>query len=398
MHLFLNSLAATAGGGLTYIRNVIPVLASMPDVRLTVALSPGLRHEFRELGDIGFVECEIPPSRRFWYEQSVLPGVIRKCGADVLLSAGNFALRKSSVPQILLSRNSLYTSRDFSRDLFSRGEYRMWLDTRLKAVIARRSTAWAEATVAPSEAFAIELRKWTRSPRVTAIHHGFDRKAFTADATPLAADVEKKLSEAEGCIKLLFVSHYNYYRNFETLISALPLVRELLPQRSIKLLLTCKLARGENPGAYNPESAAHLVHQLGVSDSVEQLGTIPYNQLHHLYRRADLYVTPAYTESFAHPLVEAMSSGVPIVAADLAVHREICEGAAVYFDRFSPQELAHAIAGVVTSPGRAAQLSARGMERSLAFSWEKHVRELLLLARSITLAGFIPHSTTVVGC
>ena len=47
MHLFVNSLAASAGGGLTYIRNVIPHLATTPDVRVTVALSSGLRQEFR---------------------------------------------------------------------------------------------------------------------------------------------------------------------------------------------------------------------------------------------------------------------------------------------------------------------------------------------------------------
>ena len=46
MHLFINSLAASAGGGLTYIRNVIPHLAGRSDLRVTVALSPSLRQEF----------------------------------------------------------------------------------------------------------------------------------------------------------------------------------------------------------------------------------------------------------------------------------------------------------------------------------------------------------------
>ena len=42
----------------------------------------------------------------------------------MLFSVGNFALRKSPVPQVLLSRNSLYTSIDFLRDVRRRGEYR----------------------------------------------------------------------------------------------------------------------------------------------------------------------------------------------------------------------------------------------------------------------------------
>jgi len=36
MHLFLNGLAASAGGGLTYLRNVIPHLSSRTDLRTTV--------------------------------------------------------------------------------------------------------------------------------------------------------------------------------------------------------------------------------------------------------------------------------------------------------------------------------------------------------------------------
>ena len=323
MHLFINSLAASAGGGLTYIRNVLPHLAARPDLRVTVALSPGLREEFGGFANVDFLELESSPARRFWYEQSALPGLIRRCRADVLLSTGNFALRKSPVPQILLSRNSIYTSADYYRDLRWRHEYRAWLDTRLKAALARRSIGWANVTVAPSEAFAAELRCWTGA-RVLAIHHGFDPEGFTRDSSPLSPEVEQKLQSAQGALKLLFVSHYNYYRNFETLIRALPMLRDRIAGGAIKLLLTCNLVAGKNPGAYRPETAAELVKKLGMSDLVLELGAIPYRQLHLLYGRADVYVTPAYTETFAHPLVEAMASGLPVVASDLPVHREIC--------------------------------------------------------------------------
>jgi len=387
MHLFINSLAASAGGGLTYIRNVIPRMAATPGLRVTVALTPGLREEFRAFADLDFVELEVPASRRFWHEQFLLPRLIRQCRAEVLLSAGNFALRNSPVPQIVLSRNSLYTSSDFYRDLLSRGEYRTWLDNHLRGLVARRSIAWADITVAPSEAFSADLRRWTGSSRIRTVHHGFDREAFTRDTSPLAADVEQNLKAAEGGPRLLFVSHYNYYRNFETLIRALPVLRNRLPGRAVKLLLTCKLAGGENPGAYRPEATAKLVRDVGVSDMVIELGAIPYRQLHQLYGRADLYLTPAYTETFAHPLVEAMSSGLPVVASDLPVHREICGDAALYFPSFSAEQLANRVVEVATSVNLAARLSDAGLGRAAGFSWRRHVDELLLLARSLVAAG-----------
>ena len=382
MHLFINSLAASAGGGLTYIRNVLPHLAATPDLRITVALGTNLRQEFRGFDAIDFQELEVPAARRFWYEQSALPVIIRRSGAEVLLSTGNFALRRSPVPQILLSRNSIYTSPDFYRDLRARHEYRMWLDTHFRAVMAKRSIRWADRTVAPSEAFAAELIRWT-GIRVLSIPHGFDREAFTLDSSPLAPEVEEKLGAAKGSFKLLFVSHYNYYRNFETLIRALPLLRDRLVDRTVKLLLTCKLAPGENPGAYRTETAAKLVKALGVSGMVIELGAIPYRQLHQLYRRADIYVTPAYTETFAHPLVEAMSCGVVVVASDLPVHREICADAALYFPTFSPEELAARVVEVASSPDLATRLSAAGVSRSAAFSWRRHTDEMLELARSL---------------
>jgi glycosyltransferase involved in cell wall biosynthesis len=378
MRLFLNALAASAGGGLTYVRNVIPHLAATPGLQLTVALGKGVSEEFRNFTNVDFVELEASVAPRFVQEQWVLRKVILRCGADVLLSAGNFALRNSPVPQVLLSRNSLYTSADFYRDLAARHEYRTWLDTHVRAWLARRSIQWADTTVAPSEAFAGELRRWTGMP-VQTIHHGFDREAFCRDVGALPAAVEQKLSAAEGSLKLLFVSHYNYYRNFETLLRALPLLCDRWPGRPVKLLLTCKLVVGENPGTYDPDGAARLVKELGIAEMVLELGAVPYQHLHRLYSRADIYVTPAYTETFAHPLVEAMSSELPVVASDLAVHREICGDAAVYFPRFSSEALASCVAQVAESSEISRQKAAAGLERSRLFSWKTHVKKLIEL-------------------
>jgi glycosyltransferase involved in cell wall biosynthesis len=376
MHLFVNFLAASAGGGLTYLRNVLPRFAGRSGLHVTAALSSGIREEFCGLANVDFVEFDASLGRRFWYEQSALPRIIRQCGAQVLLSAGNFALRRSPVPQILLSRNSIYVSPDFDRDLRARGEYRAWLENRLRGLLAKQSIKWADITIAPSEAFAAELRQWTGRP-VVSIHHGFDRESFIRDSGPLAPEVVARLRAEAGSFKLLFVSHYNYYRNFETLIRALPQIRQLQSGRPVKLLLTCRLAAGENPGAYETASAAALIRNLDVSDMVVELGSIPYRHLHHVYAKADLYVTPAYTETFAHPLVEAMASGLPVIASDLPVHREICGDAATYFPKFDANVLAQTIIRVSQDPDIMRRQSNLGRERAQQFSWDAHVEKIL---------------------
>jgi glycosyltransferase involved in cell wall biosynthesis len=388
IRLFINGLAASAGGGLTYLRNVIPHLSRRLDAETTVLLSPAVRREFGELPNVSFVEG--PESggavRRFGREQTTLPKLLRRSGAQVLISTGNFALWNSPIPQILLSRNALYTSGDFFRDVRARGDYKIWAETLVKGWLARRSIGRADITVAPSEAFARELTQWS-GKNVVALHHGFDLDGFTSDTDSLPPQARAQLEGESGALRLLFVSHYNYYRNFETLFRAMPLLSARLKGRKVKLFLTCRLLSEDNPGTYRAEGAAALVKDLRESGSVVELGTIPYRSLHHLYRACHLYITAAYAESFAHPLIESMSSGLPVVASDLPVHREICGDAGIYFPRFSPEALAERVLQIQESPELAVTLSRNGRRRAQDFSWNRHVERLLVLARDLVASA-----------
>ena len=384
IHLFVNGTAASAGGGLTYLRNVIPQLSLRKDTRATIAIDPKFRKQLPDPANLTFIES--PPfngaSRRFLWEQFSLPEQVRVSGADVLLSAGNFAMRKCPVPQVLLSGNALYISRDFNRDLKARREYRSLAIHSIQSLLAKRSVLWADRTVAPSVAFAGDLRRWTNSEKVSAIYHGFDGTTFFSDQTALPEEIQTKLDTYPQSIRLLFVSHYNYYRNFETLFRALPLIRKETG-RDVKLFLTCSLQPGENPGSYNIERAVNTIQKLAVRDDIVELGAIPNHLLHRVYRACNVYVTASYAETFAHPLVEAMACGLPVVASDLAVHREICGEAAVYFDRFSPRELAHRVREVTRFAEVSERMSNAGQARSQEFDWSRHVEELLTIMKSL---------------
>ena len=384
MHIVLNALAASAASGLTYVRNVVPHLARRSNVKTTVLASRSLREELADTTNVEVLVAAEGYStvRRFWYEQRRLPALLLKSQADVLISAGNFAIRRSPIPQILLSGNALYFSQEFARDLLQRGERRAWLDLKLRSWFASRSLSWADCTVAPSDAFARQLEVWAGC-KVRAVHHGFDEELFRADPGPLPAELRRKLEATKDSVRLLHVSHYNYFRNFETLFRALPPLKELLPDRKVKLVLTCELRPSADTAAYDPRAAAALIRDLGVEQDIVQLGVVPYRLVHHIYQTCDIYVTAAYAESFAHPTVEAMSCGLPIVASDLAVHREICGVAALYAPCFSPEVFAHRIAEVAHHPDCRVRLSARGPLRARDFSWQKHVDDLLALAAEL---------------
>jgi glycosyltransferase involved in cell wall biosynthesis len=389
MRLFIHALGASAGGGLTYLRNVIPHLAARSDIEITLLAGETAGTAIPIFGNVQVLASGVDEQgalSRFLWEQREVPELIRKMSGDVLLSAGNFAVWNSPVPQILLSRNSLYTSADFSQDLRRRGEYRMWADTRLKGFLARKSIHRVQLTVAPSESFARELRAWS-GHGVVALHHGFDREFFLQDGTALPLPILQKLRETEGTVRLLFVSHYNYYRNFETLLRAIALLKQRRSSRRIRLLLTCEFAPGKNPGSYRTEEVSALMHELQIAEDLVQLGAIPYPLLHHLYRACDLYVTPAYTETFAHPLVEAMASGLPIIASDLAVHREITNGAALFFEKFSAADLADKVIQLLDSRSLQSDLRERGLVQAKTFSWKNHAGHVLEMAGALTEAA-----------
>ncbi len=385
IHLFLDASAASSGSGPTYVRNVVSHLAARTDIRSTILIAPLLRQEFQDQSNISFVEFadeSVGAALRFVRSQRSVPGLVRRSGANVLLSAGNIALFRSPVPQILLSGNALYTSNDFFRDVMQRRDYGLWLDTKLKGLMAKWSVRVADCTVAPSEAFAEEIERWT-GIRARAIHHGFDRDIFFRDTAPLPSELNKKLDRTSDELRLLFVSHYNYYRNFETLIRAVSVLRKLVEPRQVRLFLTCRLQPGANPGSYRTGAVARLVQELGVGPNVVELGAVPYHLLHHVYRACDLYVTPAYVETFAHPLVEAMATGLPVIASELAVHREVCGDAALYFSTFSPDLLAETVSHVTQSPEQLSRMSERGLAHSRDFSWKDHVDQVISIAETL---------------
>ena len=248
MHIFLNALGATCASGFTYLRNVLPQFSAQAGVKVTVAVNRRFRDEVAGSANISLCDCGAPEAaaRRFLFEQAMLPGCIRRVGADVLISAGNFALRNSPVPQILLSGNSLYTCPEFRRDLRSREEYGLLTDHCVKSFFAKRSISWSDVTIAPSRTFGEELRTWS-GKQIHAIYHGFDQNVFFGDGSPLPDEIKDKLDSARDSVRLLFVSHYNYYRNFETLLSAISILRTRL-RKKVRLFLTCHLQAEDNPG------------------------------------------------------------------------------------------------------------------------------------------------------
>ena len=88
-------------------------------------------------------------------------------------------------------------------------------------------------------------------------------------------------------------------------------------------------------------------------------------------------VCPSLYEGFGLPLVEAMAAGAPLVCSDIPVFREVAADAALYVPADDDGAWARAVADVLSDPGRARDLAARGAARVRAFSWRNTAERTL---------------------
>ena len=125
-----------------------------------------------------------------------------------------------------------------------------------------------------------------------------------------------------------------------------------------------------------PEKDAALANELRLAGA-DVRGYVPKEQLAELYRGAAALVLPSRYEGFGLPVVEAMASGTPVVAAPDEALREVAGDAALFAE---PSELAGAVRAALDDRER---LVAAGLERARMFTWQETARRTLDVYRAL---------------
>jgi glycosyltransferase involved in cell wall biosynthesis len=136
-------------------------------------------------------------------------------------------------------------------------------------------------------------------------------------------------------------------------------------------------------GGLDAARVAETIDRLGLDDVVETLGYVDGDALPSLYRSARAVVMPSLWEGFGLPLLEAMASGAPLVASDIAVHHEVAGDAAIFAAPRDAGAFADAIEKVLTDDAVRAELVSRGHERVSYFSWDDSARRAVELYQAL---------------
>lgn len=179
-----------------------------------------------------------------------------------------------------------------------------------------------------------------------------------------------------GAIELLHVGSTIPRKRIESLLRIFAEVRKSFPS-----------ARLVRVGGSFTISQERLADELGLRDSIAVLPPLDRDVLAAVYRRAALVLVPSSAEGFGLPVVEAMASGTPVIASDLAVLREVGGEPTTYCAVDDVAGWASAIKaalGVMANdPAQWPVRKEAAVQRAELFSWAEYARKMVALYNQI---------------
>jgi phosphatidylinositol alpha-mannosyltransferase len=169
----------------------------------------------------------------------------------------------------------------------------------------------------------------------------------------------------EGVPTILFVGRLDPRKGLPDLIDAC--ARLDVPFRLVVV--------GDGPLRARMERKAHRA----LDGRVEFVGRVEQDELPGYYAASDVFCTPARSgESFGLVLLEAMATGIPIVATSLPGYRTVLtpEREGILVEPRDPDTMAFGLRRLLLDPRLRAKMGAHGVETARRYGWDGIVERL----------------------
>jgi glycosyltransferase involved in cell wall biosynthesis len=209
----------------------------------------------------------------------------------------------------------------------------------------------ADCVVTNSRA-TLDSFRWYERPFV----RGVDTRVVYNGVDLARIDAQAPADEFDGDAPLIVtVGALIDQKNQSVLVRAMRSVVERFPAARLVIV-------GDGPLRTELERTAV---DAGVAENVTFAGYLPTREeVYRVMKTATVFAMSSDYEGFCVAAVEAMACGVPVVASDLAVFREVLGASGTFADRGSPEAFAGAIIGLLEGPNDRRRLGERARRRA----------------------------------
>jgi glycosyltransferase involved in cell wall biosynthesis len=343
------------GGFTRYTLELLAALARRSDIELIGLTDRDIAH------DPGVPLRIVSGRSEAATEQVLWPHALARLKVDVLLCPANRGLPLAAPCTTVLT---LHDAAEWDKRLVDPPSGRGRIRFEYATIISLLSAA-AVITVSNAAALSLTEVLGINRRRVHAISEAASERFHPG---PVAGD--RSVLDAYGLEPgyILYVGSFHPKKDVATLLRA---YRDLLGDNRRHLVL-----------AGDPSTASErLISAVTACSGARLLGVIPDDHLPALYRNCQVFVFPAVAEGFGLPVVEAMASGAPVLAAASGSLPEVVGSAESLVPPSDPLRLNEALARALTDTKWRHELTEAGVRRARQWTWDETARATLDVCR-----------------
>lgn len=203
------------------------------------------------------------------------------------------------------------------------------------------------------------------------VGNGVDTRLFSPVPDESDIELRARLDLPRGPPVFLAVGGVEERKNTIRILQAWFTLRSRVPSARLLIVGGASLL---DHGEYQARFAAIMARSATAADAVIRTGPWPQRLMPAVYRAATALVFPSTREGFGLVVLEAMASGVPVVASRLAPFTEyLCRDDVLWCDPFDTASIAAAMAQTLDAAHRS-RLIARGRQIAARHDWDSTAR------------------------